>query len=125
MFREVGGGTIPVDDRLHRNITPAFTVSEPYLFDGHEFGFNAQSLRFATAIYSAQEARWAETGILTAVTETHLDRAPYFIYASVWGGGQPWAVMSFRGDRLDNRRKLSTKGAFAWQAPLAPNTRRL
>lgn len=72
MAREVEGHPIPVDDRLHRNITPAFTVSEPYLFDGLEFGF---------------DARYRETGILTAVSESHIDVAPYFIYSSVWGGG--------------------------------------
>ncbi len=116
MVREVAGQPIPVDTRLHRNITPAFTVSEPYLFDGLEFGFDARSLRFATAIYSAQETRFREEGILTAVSETHINVAPYFIYSSVWGGGAPWAVMTFRGDRMDSKRTISTKVAFAWDA---------
>lgn len=116
MVREVAGQPIPVDSRLHRNITPAFTVSEPYVFDGLEFGFDARSLRFASSIYRAQEARWAETGTFTAVSETHIDEAPYFIYSSVWGGGAPWAVMTFSGDRLDSKRTISTKIAFAWDA---------
>lgn len=116
MVQQVNGQPIPVDDRLHRNITPAFTVSEPYVFDGLEFGFDARSHRFATAIYKAQEARWRETGILTAVSESHLDEAPYFAYASVWGGGSPWAVMSFQGDRLDSKRTVTVKTAFAWDA---------
>jgi hypothetical protein len=116
MVREVEGQPIPVDSRLHRNVTPAFTVSEPYLFDGLEFGFDARSLRFATAIYNAQEARHSETGILTAVSESHIDVAPYFIYSSVWGGGAPWAVMTFQGDRLDSRRTVTTKASFAWDA---------
>jgi hypothetical protein len=116
MVRDVEGQPIPVDSRLHRNVTPAFTVSEPYLFDGLEFGFDARSLRFATAIYNAQEARHRETGILTAVSESHIDVAPYFIYSSVWGGGAPWAVMTFQGDRLDSRRTVTTKASFAWDA---------
>ena len=116
MVRDVAGQPIPVDSRLHRNITPAFTVSEPYVFDGLEFGFDARSLRFASSIYRAQEARWAETGTFTAVSETHIDEAPYFIYSSVWGGGAPWAVMTFSGDRLDSKRTISTKIAFAWDA---------
>lgn len=53
MVQTVEGQPIPVDDRLHRNITPAFTVSEPYVFDGLEFGFDYRSHRFATAIYQA------------------------------------------------------------------------
>lgn len=116
MVREVQGQPIPVDDRLHRNVTPAFAVSEPYMFDGLEFGFDARSHRFATAIYLAQEARYQETGLLTAVSESHLDEAPYFAYASVWGGGEPWAVLSFKGERLDSKRTLTTKTAFAWYA---------
>ncbi|WP_342069014.1 DUF3131 domain-containing protein [Yoonia algicola] len=116
MVRDVEGHPIPVDTRLHRNVTPAFTVSEPYLFDGLEFGFDARSARFATAIYSAQEARYRNSGILTAVSESHIDVAPYFIYSSVWGGGAPWAVMTFRGERLDSKRTITTKVAFAWDA---------
>jgi hypothetical protein len=116
MVQEVQGLPIPVDTRLHRNITPAFTVSEPYIFDGLEFGFDARSIRFATAIYKAQEARFRETGILTAVSESHLDEAPYFVYASIWGGGAPWAVMTFKGERLDSKRTTTTKTAFAWDA---------
>ena len=116
MVKEVEGFPIPVDSRLHRNTTPSFTVSEPYLFDGLEFGFDARSHRFATAIYKAQEARHSATGILTAVSESHLDVAPYFIYSSVWGGGAPWAVMTFRGERLDSKRTTTTKVAFAWDA---------
>ncbi|SFR38727.1 Protein of unknown function [Yoonia tamlensis] len=116
MVQQVESHPIPVDTRLHRQTTPAFTVSEPYLFDGLEFGFDARSHRFATAIYSAQETRYRETGILTAVSESHIDVAPYFIYSSVWGGGAPWAVMTFSGDRMDSRRTVTTKVAFAWDA---------
>lgn len=116
MVKEVMGQPIPVDDRLHRNVTPAFTVSEPYVFDGLEFGFDARSHRFATAIYKAQEARYRETGVWTAVSESHLDEAPYFVYSSVWGGGAPWAVMTFRGERLDSKRTVTVKTAFAWYA---------
>lgn len=116
MVKEVLGQPIPVDTRLHRNVTPAFTVSEPYVFDGLEFGFDARSHRFATAIYKAQEMRYQETGTFTAVSESHLDEAPYFAYSSVWGGGAPWAVMTFKGERLDSKRTVTTKTAFAWYA---------
>ena len=116
MVEEVEGQPIPVDDRLHRNVTPAFTVSEPYVFDGLEFGFDARSHRFATTIYKAQEARWRETGQLTAVSESHLDEAPYFVYSTIWGGGAPWAVMTFQGERLDSKRTVTVKTAFAWDA---------
>lgn len=116
IVREVEGVPIPVDKRLHQNKTPAFATSEPYLFDGLEFGFDARSHRFATAMYQAQENRFLTQGIMTAVSETHVKGAPYFVYSTVWGGGAAWAVMSFPGDRFDSRRTLATKVAFAWNA---------
>jgi hypothetical protein len=116
MVRDVEGVPIPVDTRLNRNKVPALTTSEPYLFDGLEFGFDARSRLFATAIYRAQELRYRKTGVLTAVSEGHITVEPYFAYASVWGGGQPWAVLTFQGDRVDSRRTLSTKAAFGWDA---------
>ena len=64
----------------------------------------------------AQEKRWRETGQWTAVSESHLDEAPYFIYSTIWGGGAPWAVMTFKGDRLDSKRTVTVKTAFAWDA---------
>lgn len=116
MIREVEGLPIPVDSRMFRGTTPAFVVSEPYLFDGLELGFDARSWRFASTIYGAQEARFERTGQLTAVSETHLNQPPYFAYASVWGGGSEWAVLSFQAERLDSRRTISTKAAFGWHA---------
>ncbi|WP_108258742.1 DUF3131 domain-containing protein [Mangrovicoccus ximenensis] len=116
MVQMVEGQPIPVDTRLHRGQTPAFVVSEPYLFDGLEFGFDARSHRFASAIYRAQKNRFDETGELTAVTESHLSGEPYFAYSTVWGGGEPWAVMTFQGERIDDRRTVATKAAFGWDA---------
>ncbi len=116
MIQMVEGLPIPVDSRMFRDPIPAFVVSEPYLFDGLEFGFDARSWRFASAIYSAQEARFDRTGQLTAVSESHLNQPPYFAYSSVWGGGADWAVLSFQGERLDSRRTINTKAAFGWHA---------
>jgi hypothetical protein len=119
MVKVVEGVPVPVDTRLNRNQTPALTTSEPYLFDGLEFGFDARTRLYATAVYRAQEMRFRRTGILTAVSEGHITEPPYFAYASVWGGGAPWAVMTFQGERIDSRRTLSTKAAFGWDALFA------
>ncbi|MDH2327352.1 DUF3131 domain-containing protein [Cereibacter sp. SYSU M97828] len=116
VVREVGGVTVPADGRLNRNQVPAFITSEPFILDGLEFGFDGTSHRFASAVYLAQEMRYRETGVLTAVTEGHISEAPYFAYATVWGGGAPWAVLTLAGDRLDSRRTLSVKAAFGWDA---------
>ena len=116
MVRYVDDNPIAVDRRLHRNVTPAFAVSEPYLFDGLEFGLDSRSHLFATGIYQAQEDRWEATQQLTAVSESHIDEAPYFVYSTVWGGGADWAVMTFAGDRADSKRTVTVKTAFAWDA---------
>lgn len=116
MVVEVENLPIAVDNRAHRGTSPAFVVSEPYLFDGLEYGFDERSHLFGTTVYEAQAARFANTGHLTAVTEGHLNEAPYFAYATVWGGGSDWAVLSFKGERMDSRRTLSTKAAFGWDA---------
>jgi hypothetical protein len=116
MIQKVLDQPIPVDTRMHRARTPAFVVSEPYLFDGLEFGFDSRSHRFATAIYLAQQARYEQTGKLTAVTESHLSEEPFFAYSTVWGGGSDWAVLTFQGDRIDSMRTMATKAAFGWDA---------
>ncbi|WP_410216300.1 DUF3131 domain-containing protein [Paracoccus sp. (in: a-proteobacteria)] len=110
---------IPVDTRLNRNSTPALTTSEPYMMDGLEFGFDALTHVFATVVYRAQEMRYRNTGLLTGVSEGHITIEPYFAYGSVWGGGAPWAVLTFAGERIDSRRTLSTKAAFGWDALFA------
>ncbi|WP_435168371.1 DUF3131 domain-containing protein [Falsirhodobacter sp. 1013] len=114
--RDVDGVMVPADTRLNRNQVPAFITSEPFLFDGLEFGFDQTSHRLASAVYRAQEMRYRTTGILTAVTEGHINVSPYFAYSTVWGGGASWAVLTLAGDRLDSRRTLSTKAAFGWDA---------
>lgn len=116
MVQMVEGIPVAVDSRPQRGGAPGFVVSEPYLFDGLEYGFDARSQLFATTVYQAQEARFANTGNLTAVTEGHLNQAPYFSYTTIWGGGAPWSVVSFTGERMDSMRTLSTKAAFAWDA---------
>ncbi len=114
--RLIGPLPVPGDNRLNRNNVPAMITSEPYLLDGLEFGFDARSHVFATQIYRAQEQRFADTGILTAVSEGHINVAPYFAYATVWGGGDEWAVLTLDGTRLDSKRVISTKAAFGWDA---------
>ncbi|HEY1227681.1 MAG TPA: DUF3131 domain-containing protein, partial [Ramlibacter sp.] len=61
----------------------------------------------AWRVYRAQEKRFQATGTLTAVTEDHVDQAPYFVYGSVWAAGQPWAVVTSKGEPMPQLRTLS------------------
>jgi hypothetical protein len=115
-YQMVGDIPVPVDDRPIGASSPAFATSEPFLLDGVEFGFDTVSHVLASNVYRTQEQRFDDTGHLTAVTESHLSTEPYFGYATVWGGGEAWSVMTLTGERLDSKRTLSTKAAFAWDA---------
>lgn len=114
---DVDGISVPSDSRSHRMydaITP--TLSEPSFLEGLEIGFNDASGYAAQQIYFAQEKRYAETGQLTSVSEDHLDQAPYFLYSTVYGNGNEWAVLTETGERHDDLRTISTKASFAWDA---------
>ena len=93
-----------------------FVVSEPYMLDGLEFGWDSISREFAWRVYRAQEQRFQKTGKLTAVTEDHLDRAPYFVYNAVYSGGKLWNTVTEKGESVPGMRTMSVKAAFAWHA---------
>ena len=87
-----------------------------YILAALEYGWDTRLKDLAWRVYRAQEQRHAETGILTAVTEDHLDRAPHFIFSSVVAEGEPWAVQTDTGEDADEFRILSTKAALGWHA---------
>jgi hypothetical protein len=95
-----------------------FVVSEPYVLDGLEFGWTRAARECAWRVYKAQEARFRKTGVLTAVSEDHVDQPPYFVYNSVWSAGKPWATVTEKGEDATALRSLSVKAAFGWHALL-------
>lgn len=118
-FVDVGGVQVPVDRRDPRQFGAQNpVVSEPYVLTGLEFGFTRNARELAWRVYRAQEARFRSTGVLTAVTEDHVDRAPFFVYNSVHNGGRAWATVTEKGEDAAALRTLSTKAAFAWHALL-------
>lgn len=115
-WAEVSGVEVPTDRRGEDFGGHVYTVSDPYILDGLEFGFDTLTRELAWRVYRAQENRFNETGTLTAVTEDHIDRKPYFIYSTVLGNGEPWAVLTDRGEDAAGFRILSTKAAIGWHA---------
>ncbi len=91
-----------------------FTVSEPYILDGIEYGWNNDARELAWRIYNVQKNRYKETGYVTAVTEDHIDTIPYFVYNTVVNEGKKWACISEAGDDAEDFKTLSTKAAFGW-----------
>jgi hypothetical protein len=91
-----------------------YVLSEPYILDGVETGFQSLPRAYADRILAAQEARYQATKQLTAVTEDNLDRAPYFVYSTLFVNGQPWATITDTGEKHNNLRFLSAKAAIGW-----------
>lgn len=113
----VSGIDVPIDSRSHtvfRAITP--TLSEPFILQGIELGFDSESELLAAAVYRAQEARHDETGIETMVSEDHIDQAPWFLYSSVYSDGKDWAVLADTGEAFPGLRTVSLKAVFGWDA---------
>lgn len=114
---DVDGVEVPVDRRSPEEFgAHAPTLSEPYVLAALEYGWDTRLRDLAWRVYNAQERRHAETGLLTAVTEDHLDRAPHFIFSSVAANGEPWAVLTDAGEDAAEFRILSTKAAMGWHA---------
>ena len=113
---KVDGVSVPADSRKDAPIDAV--VSEPYVLTGLELGWSPISRELAWRVYSAQEAHFRSTGQLTAVSEDHLDRAPYFAYNAVYARGQPWVALSSEGATLPGLQTFSVKAAFAWHALL-------
>lgn len=116
-WEPIFGIKVPIDLRLStvfKSITP--TLSEPYILEGIEMGFNHESQLLASRVYQAQEARFRETGVPTMVSEDHVSEPPYFLYSSIHSNDAAWAVVADNGDRHDGLRTLSTKAVFGWDA---------
>ena len=116
-FNDIYGIEIPYDkrDKEHSNANN-YVVMEPYMLDGLEFGWDYFSREFSYRLYKAQEERYEDTGHLTAVTEDHLDQAPYFIYNSIYVNKQEWVAIDEKGEVHNDMKQLSAKASFAMDA---------
>jgi hypothetical protein len=116
-FVDVYGEDIAIDTREVKYY-PAYNyiTSEPYMLDGLEYGWDVNSRELACRIFKAQKKRYERTKIVTAVSEDHIDREPYFIYNCVYADGEKWNCVSESGESVPELKQLSTKAAFAWWA---------
>ena len=91
-------------------------MSEPYILDGLEFGWDGYSHEFAYRVYKAQRERFQRTSHLTAVSEDNIDQAPYFVYNTVFTNGKAWNTITDKGEDASKFKSLSTKAVFGWHA---------
>ncbi|AFY31425.1 DUF3131 domain-containing protein [Calothrix sp. PCC 7507] len=114
-FINLYGQGIPYDRRDYKNSgANNYVLSEPYILDGIETGFQALPKAYADRVLAAQAARYQATKQLTAVTEDNLDRSPYFVYSSLFVNGEPWATITDTQKQHNNLRFLSAKAAIGW-----------
>ncbi|MEH2220532.1 MAG: DUF3131 domain-containing protein [Nostoc sp.] len=114
-FVDLYGQGIPYDRRDFKNSgANNYVLSEPYILDGIETGFQALPKAYADRILAAQVARYEATKQLTAVTEDNLDRPPYFVYSSLFVNGEPWATITDTQQKHNDLRFLSAKAAIGW-----------
>ncbi|MDB9375685.1 DUF3131 domain-containing protein [Nodularia sphaerocarpa] len=114
-YANLYGQGIPYDKRDYDTSgANNYVLSEPYILDGIETGFQSLPKVFADRILAAQEARYRATKQLTAVTEDNLDRSPYFLSNSLFVNGQPWVAITDTREQHQNLRFVSTKAAIGW-----------
>ena len=89
-----------------------YVVTEPYVLDGIEFGWDAVSAELAWRIHEVQRLRYESTGKLTAVSEDNIDREPHFVYNTIFTGGKAWNTITEDGNDASEFATLSTKAAF-------------
>jgi hypothetical protein len=115
-FTDVYGLAVARDARLPRDHggARAPVLSEPWILDALENGFDAVTLPAARAILLVQARRFADTGRLTAASEDHLDRAPWFSYSAIVDGDELWTAHAADGAPAPRTFTFSTKAAVAW-----------
>jgi len=116
-YETIDGIQVPTDSRSpDRYKAFNYVVSEPYILDGLEFGFDNISREFAYRVYAAQEKHFQQTQVLTAVSEDNIDAPPYFVYNTVYTAGKAWNCITDKGEDVSRFRSVSTKAVFGWHA---------
>ncbi|MBW4614423.1 MAG: DUF3131 domain-containing protein [Desmonostoc vinosum HA7617-LM4] len=95
-----------------------YTVSNPFLLYGLEFGLDPKMRSLALPILQAQAKRYQRTGTLTASGTTLIDRQPYTVHSTIVGRGEPWVALGDDSKPVPDGRLVSTAVAFAYHALL-------
>ncbi|MGI8893784.1 MAG: DUF3131 domain-containing protein [Bacteroidia bacterium] len=114
-FSKIYGEEIAIDSREVK-YHPAYNyiVSEPYILDGLEYGFDVNSRELAYRVFIVQKKHYEKTGKITAVSESHIDTIPYFIYNAIYANGKTWNCLSESGDDANHLKTFSTAAAIGW-----------
>lgn len=105
-------------------------ATEPSLNEIIEVGPSPYSTVISEVLGERQQKRYEETGKLTSVSETPIDRAPWFTYQGLdltRQGADAWTVYPYATNAkwdtpefADENRVINAKAAFLWYA-VTPN----
>jgi Protein of unknown function (DUF3131) len=116
---KIEGISLDVDQRNLKNSGAGnYLTNDPYILWGLEMGWPDNVKPQVQALFNVQEKRFQRTGILTAVNEDSINRAPYFLYYSVYANGKNWTAITPNGKSYPDLQFVSTKAAFGWSALL-------
>lgn len=90
-----------------------YVVTESYVMDVFEHGFDAENKPLTDNIFEVQKRRWQKTGQVTAVSEDNVDRKPNFVYNTIFVAGTPWNAITDTGLDMEALKTISTKAAFS------------
>lgn len=114
-YFDIYGTQIPIDKRDPEQFhAHNYVVSESYILDGLEYGWDFISNEFAYRVYKVQEARYKDTGKVTAVSEDNINGDPYFVYNTVYTDGKAWNAITEEGVDASKFKTISTKAAIGW-----------
>ncbi|MGM3307091.1 DUF3131 domain-containing protein [Anabaena sp. WFMT] len=116
----VEGVEIPTQ-RIRPDINPKanlYTVSNPFLLYGLEFGLDPQMRSLFTPIFQAQAQRYNQSKIFTAAGTSLIESQPYSLHSTIISQTKPWAAVGDDGKSLTVGRLVSTAVAFAYHALL-------
>lgn len=114
-FVTVNGVKIGTDSReVNHHPSYNYVLSDPYILDGIEYGFDVNSLELGYRVFVAQKRQAEKEDRLICVGESHIDQPPYFIYNSIFTNGKLWNCVSESGEDANNLKTFSTSAAFGW-----------
>ena len=114
-YTTIYGIQIPIDKRNPEQFNAHnYVVSESYILDGLEYGWDFFSREFAYRVYRAQQERYKDTGKVTAVSEDNINGKPHFVYNTVYTDGKAWNAITEEGVDASKFKTVSTKAAIGW-----------
>lgn len=92
------------------------TTSEPFILEVLEYGWRDTAKTVTQSVVGAQHYRFKTSGILTALSEDHMNKPPYFSYNGVLVDFDPFHSVTAQRKDASFNRSFSTKAAIGWWA---------